>query len=93
MATLAYRDISRNQLKTVSSISTDHRTGDSAGDLISGVYLRNSSSSCFQLFALLDLILWACFGSFIDPNPDLGDTFLESSNKTVRELCGVYRHG
>ena len=43
-------------------ISTDHRTGDSTGELISGVYLRNSSSSCFQLLASLDLILWVCLG-------------------------------
>ena len=47
----------------------------------------------FNCIDLLDLLLWDCLGSSIDPNPDLGDTFLESSNKAVRELCGVYRHG
>ena len=46
----------------------------------------------FQLIALFALHLWALYRSFIDPNPDLGKLFL-GSNKTVRELCGVYRHG
>ena len=79
MATLAYRDILLNananqHSKTVSSISTDHRTGDSAGDIISEVYLRIRSHLCFQLYVLIDFIFVGLHHSFIDPNPDLGNT-------------------
>ena len=47
---------------------------------------------CFQLYALIAFIFVGLHWSFIDPNPDLGNTLL-GSNKAVRELCGVYRHG
>ena len=41
-----------------------HRTGDSAGDMISGVYLRISSSYCFILFDLIALSLWVLYQSY-----------------------------
>ena len=80
MATLAYRDILRNananqHFKTVSSISTDHRTGDSAGDLISEVYLR-IRSLLFSIVCFVRFNFMGLYRSFIDPNPDLGYPFL-----------------
>ena len=41
-----------------------HRTGDSAGDLISGVYLRISSSYLLLLFVLVAFLLRVLFGSY-----------------------------
>ena len=94
MATLAYRDISRTSVKQsvpdppITELAT-----------LLGINLKvrctlGLANNCvFNCIALLALLLWDCLGSSIDPNPDLGDTFLESSNKTVRELCRVYRHG
>ena len=42
------------------------------------------------VFNCLLCLLYYCglYGSSIDPNPDLGIPFLESSNKAVRELAG-----
>ena len=64
VATLAYRDILQKQTQTRTSIPkqsvlipTDHRTDDSTEEIISGVYLRISSSYCFQLFDLFALSL------------------------------------
>ena len=77
MATLAYRDILLNEnanqhSKTVSSISTDHRTGDSAGDIISEVYLR-IRSLVFSIVCFVCFIFVGLYWSSIDPNPDLGN--------------------
>ena len=61
--------------KIVSFIPTDHRTGDSAGDIfISEVYLRIRSLMfsivCFVCFNFMGL-----YRSSVDPNPDLGIPF------------------
>ena len=70
MATLAYRDILQNananqHSKTVSSISTDHRTGDSAGDKLKSGVTLGLDHSCFQLLALFDFIFVGFASEFL----------------------------
>ena len=85
METLAYRDILQTQTQntnqqilkeTISVLATlSLELATLLGKLISGVYLRISSSYCFQLLDLIALFCGLCIGDTIDPNPDLGTPF------------------
>ena len=89
-----FRDISRTSVKQSVPDPPITELATLLGTLIKVRCTLGIVHNC--VFNCLNCLLYYCgycLGSSIDPNPDLGDTFLESSNKIVRELCGVYRHG
>ena len=61
-----------NQRLIVSSRSTDHRTGDSAGDILNVRCTLGLGNNC--VINCIPCLLYYCglLGSSIDPNPDLG---------------------
>ena len=76
---LLNRNICEHKRKTSSQFS--HRITELAtllGNILKVGLPQGLDHLCFQLIALFALHLWALHRSFIDPNPDLGNTLLGS---------------